>query len=70
MNEGKPILINSQAIMSIKGFAHRRFDDARGFGDMDTKEVQAALIVGGLEDYLRSKGVEPGFTVDPKIGGK
>lgn len=65
-----PVTIDANALGRIKESAMRRFHEARGFPGMDNKEMQTVLIVGGLEDFLRSQGVEPGFALDKKLGGR
>jgi hypothetical protein len=68
--ENKVVKIDMSALGKIKESAIRRFHEARGFPGMDQKEMQAVLIIGGLEDHLKSLGVEPNFTLDVKLGGK
>jgi hypothetical protein len=47
----------------IKDFSIRAFHNIRATNELTPTEVQQFLIVQGLYDFLKSKGVEPGFTV-------
>lgn len=53
----KKILIDDRALVEIKGFAKREWDDYR------RPPEQVALILIGLANYLRTKGIEPPFEV-------
>jgi hypothetical protein len=48
----------------IRCFAKRRFDDHRGFKDLSQQDVSALLIIEGLYDFLKQKGIEPPFKVE------
>lgn len=49
----------------IKDFSLRAFHQLRTTNEMTNKdEVQQFLIIQGLYDFLKSQGIEPGFTVE------
>lgn len=55
--------VTTRDLNRIKDFAVRAFHDLRSTSDMSPTEVQQFLIVQGLHDFLKSQGIEPGFTV-------
>ena len=54
--------IDAQAINKIKDFGVRRFHAEISLPS-DPKEAQIFLVLAGLEDFLRTQGIEPNFTV-------
>jgi len=58
--------ITDKDLLTIKSFAHIRFL-SEDMGSLGTKELQAFLVIKGLEDFLRSKGIEPNFTLEKSI---
>jgi hypothetical protein len=62
----KKLLINDTSLDQIKEFALRRFHDTKAFKNMDYPQVNAFLILAGLEDYLYSKGIDPPFELKLK----
>lgn len=54
----KKITLDAKAIGMIKSFAHRKFMETGRFPSNDAKDIQLFCILNGLEDYLKSQGVE------------
>ncbi len=63
LNEEGKIVINIADIGRIKSFAMNKFKNRKGFGNLNSSEIQALLIVEALYDFLKSEGVEPSFEV-------
>jgi hypothetical protein len=57
------IIINSTTIHTIKQFSSIIFKETYGFGNLDNSEIQAYLILKGLELYLLKHNIEPPFEV-------
>lgn len=55
--------VTTKDLNRIKDFSVRAFHNLRTTNDLNPTEVQQFLIVQGLHDFLKSKGIEPGFTV-------
>lgn len=56
------IIIDEKALLRIRDFAVQAFLQERRLPE-DTKNLQAYLLMLGLEAYLNSKGITPNFTV-------
>lgn len=56
-SSNKTILLTENDLYRIKDFAKRRFDEFRAPPPLST------LIIMGLHDFLKSKGIEPQFEV-------
>ena len=64
-------VIKESDIRHIRSKGLERFHERKGFGTLDNKEIQILLILEGLEDFLKSKNIDPPFQIkfDPyKIG--
>jgi hypothetical protein len=57
------IIINSSTVHQIKDLSGIVFRDTYGFGNLDNGEIQAYLILKGLELYLLKHNIEPPFEV-------
>jgi hypothetical protein len=58
------VSITGQDLTRIKEFAMKRFHDMRGNPpELTQEETRIMLLFEGLYDYLKMKGVEPGFDV-------
>jgi hypothetical protein len=55
-NKGQ-VVIDDTALLNVKDRAMKKWKDSGAYTD------GALALVSALEDYLRGKGVEPGFKV-------
>lgn len=51
-------------LFRIKEFSILAFEKLHSAFGMDQVELQQFLIIQGIHDFLKSKGVEPGFSVE------
>lgn len=69
MDTKETVIIKDSDLEAIKDFARQAFKKRPSFGSLSTGEIQAFCIVDGLESFLRSKGVDPGYSVQGFIQG-
>ncbi len=62
------LIISDNEISRLKQFALDEFLAHRRFGNMEAKDLQVYLILLGLYDLMKSKGIEPPFEIKKPKG--
>lgn len=68
--ESKVVIIDRRALKEMQSNSLNRFKDSPGYPLLDRLEIQQVLFIQSLSDLLIKNGVEPNFTLDPKLGSK